>query len=428
VKRILFTTACQTQPYDYIASNIARDGAPRLKYERNISYGLRFLQANIPAIEILEYPKWSEYLRIIKVGWDIVGFSFYTNEIPIIRKMVFAARKAGISELWGGNYGILTPEAVSLFDRVMHGYAEYQIAEHLGVTLGRIVHPPLIVLLKLGKGLNLIPLGILFTLRGCNRSCTFCQTPVFCKQRMYPLPIESLTKVIQTYKRLRVGALLILDECFGAIPNHAKQVISVINDAAIPWLPMTRADILISRLSEWGSRGLAGALLGIESFHNKYLQDLRKGTSIDQTKILIKRLRAEDRLVIGFYMIGFEEDTSESLKEDLEELSALKLDVAQVCILTPFHQTTLWAHLSQYGIDERDLSRFDGKHLVWKHPNLTPSELEMLMQDFFLNVFPPSREMETIRRFGRQLIRRVGIGAGLSFLAGSFLRTNAMKE
>lgn len=257
MKRILFTTSCQSQPYDYIASNVASDSRSRLKYERHISYGLRFLKANIPFIEILEYPKWSEYLKIIKIGWDIVGFSFYTNEIPMIRKMVSAARDAGVSELWGGNYGILTPEAVSLFNRVVHGYAEYQIAEHLGVPLNRIVHPPLIVPLKLGKGLSLFPLGILFTLRGCNRSCTFCQTPVFCEQRLSPLPIESLAEVIQTYKRLRVGALLILDECFGAIPSHAKQVISIIDDAAIPWLPMTRSDILISRLSEWGSRGLA---------------------------------------------------------------------------------------------------------------------------------------------------------------------------
>ncbi|MBA7624431.1 hypothetical protein ES703_31840 [subsurface metagenome] len=98
MKRVLFTTACEWQPYDYFATNIATKDVPHLQYERYISYGLRFLQANIPGIEILEYPTWAEYLRAIRAGWDVIGFSFYTNEIPIIRKMVSAARRAGVPE------------------------------------------------------------------------------------------------------------------------------------------------------------------------------------------------------------------------------------------------------------------------------------------------------------------------------------------
>jgi hypothetical protein len=425
-KRVLLTTACIQKPYDYIASNIHNDDSPRLKYERHISYGLRFLQTNVPGIEILEYPSWSEYVRILQVGWDIVGFSFYTNEIPTIRKMVSAARKVGISELWGGNYGILTPEAASLFDRVAQGYSEFQVAEWLDVQLEQIVHPPLIVPLKLGKDLGLISLGILFTLRGCNRGCTFCQTPAFCGHKLYPLPIDNLAEIIQTYQRLGVGALLILDECFGSITDHAEQVVSLLDKSALPWLPMTRTDILTSRLPDWGSQGLAGALLGIESLRNMHLRHIKKGSNVDLTRMLIKRLQAEDRLVIGFYMIGFEDDTRETLEVDLQELAALKLDLIQVCILTPFHQTPLWKHLSQYGIDDRDLSKFDGKHLVWAHPNFKAEELERILQDFYRKAFPAGREVETIRRFGRQLIHRVGIGAGLSFLAGSFLRINSV--
>ena len=47
----------------------------------HISYGLRFLQVNIPQIEILEYPFWAEYRRTLKLGWDVIGVSFYTKEI-----------------------------------------------------------------------------------------------------------------------------------------------------------------------------------------------------------------------------------------------------------------------------------------------------------------------------------------------------------
>ena len=426
LKKVLFTTACGNQPYEYIASNTPGDKGPRLRYERHMSYGLRFLQANIPSIEILEYPTWSEYIQALKAGWDIVGFSFYTNEIPTVRKMVSTARKAGIPAIWGGNYGILTPEAAAIFDRVAVGYSEFQVAEWLGLELEEIVHPTLIVQLKLGKGLCLIPLGILFTHRGCNRGCTFCQTPVFCGHKISPLSLDSLARVVETYRRLRVGALLILDENFGGLPDHAEEVVSLIDKAQLPWLPLVRTDTLASKLSRWGSRGLAGALLGIENFRNTHLRRIRKGTRIELSKMLIKRLRAEDRLVIGFYMIGFEDDTRDSLEADLEELAALKLDVTQVCILTPFHQTPLWNQLSQYGIDDRELSKFDGKHLVWGHPNFETAELEAILQNFFIQTSPVGREVETMRRFGRQMIHRMGPGAGLSLLAGSFLLTNAV--
>jgi len=33
---------------------------------------------------------------------DILGFSFYTNEVPKVIKMIEFARKLGIKEIWGG--------------------------------------------------------------------------------------------------------------------------------------------------------------------------------------------------------------------------------------------------------------------------------------------------------------------------------------
>jgi len=201
--RILFTTACENVPYEYISTNIA-DSGHNLRFERRISFGLRFLQANIPEIAILEYPSWKEYLRVLSLGWDVTGYSFYANEIPVIRRMVSAARRLGVAELWGGNYGVITPKAATLFDRVFYGYSEGQIAKSLGISPHKLVHPPLITHFCFGRGLGLLPVGILFTQRGCNRNCTFCQTPVFCSQILNPISIESVKGVVNVYRRLRV--------------------------------------------------------------------------------------------------------------------------------------------------------------------------------------------------------------------------------
>jgi hypothetical protein len=426
-KRILFTTSCQTEPYDYLASNRTVEDLTQIRFERRISFGLRFLQANLPEIEILEYPTWREYCRILKLGWDIIGFSFYANEIPTIKQMTVMARRANIKELWGGNYGVLTPATAGLFDRIARGYAEKEVADWLGYGPKEIIHPPLIALFELRR-LGLISLGILFTMRGCNRRCTFCQTPAFCGNRLEPLPLKPLKEVIAEYVRLRAGAILILDECFGILPEHAEEVIRVLHQSGLPWLSMTRADILSSQLSEWGPRGMSGALIGIESLQGRHLKGIRKDSHLESTKAVIKRLHSEDRLVIGFHMIGFEDDTVRSLQNELHELANLNLDFTQICILTPFHQTALWNQFQEkYSIDESDLSKFDGKHLVWNHPHFTADKLEQILRDFYKVCNSPQRDAETIRRFARLALRRSGIEAGLSHLAGAFILANAGK-
>jgi len=173
---------------------------------------------------------------------------------------------------------------------------------------------------------------------------------------------------------------------------------------------------------------LAGCLLGIERLEDGRLRHIRKGSNAARTTDLIRRLHAGDRLVVGYCMIGFENDDRDSLRAAMQDVAALKLDVTQVCILTPFHGTKLWEELSGYGIRDEDLSRFDGKHLVWNHPNFEPDELEAILQEFFATTFPPDRDAATMRRFARQLMRRVGMGAGLTFLAGTLLQANAMAE
>lgn len=89
--------------YDYFGANSSRS-LFRFSLPRINSFGLRFIKQNIPQIEILEFPSWNEYQqKITNESWDIVGFSFYLNEIHEILEMVKYAKSQGVSEVWAGN-------------------------------------------------------------------------------------------------------------------------------------------------------------------------------------------------------------------------------------------------------------------------------------------------------------------------------------
>lgn len=396
---VLFVTTFveQEDNYDYWGTNI--DGKIRFSYPRSYSYGLRFLKKNIPSIEILEYPTLKEYKEKLKEGWDIIGFSFFTHEMPKIKKMVKLAKKKDVDEIWGGHYGVLTPGAEEIFDRTFIGYAEKDVAEALNEEVGKIKHPYLVDLVGLPGDLNAFPIGVLFTSRGCYLNCEFCQTPKFCSEPEV-VPLKSIREVISHYKRNGITEILIPEEHFGLQKKHSEKVIDILDKYDMHWYSQTSVPILDKKLDEWYERGFSGAMVGIEGLRQEQIDSVSKNIDADRTVDVIKRLEEKHAFIIGNYMIGFESDTEDNIKRSISRLADFSIDITQICILTPFPRTPLWDHIkSEYGLIEEDWSKWDTKHLVWNHPNLSQKKMHDLLRWCFKQAYPKSRFLQTPLKF-----------------------------
>ena len=219
--RVLFTTVCRNpgEGYDYIGSN-SRSRWFRFRWPRDQSFGLRFLQQNVPELEIMEFPTFDQFKRRLAEGWDVVGISFYISETEEALAMADFARASGaVGEVWAGNYGALTPAVQEKFDRAVVGYAEDEVAAYFGRKVDRIVHPPLIEHLAAPFGLKLNIYGALFTIRGCSVGCKFCQATTFCS-RPRPLPLEAIERVLSYYRDQGIKVVVIEDESFGSDRRH----------------------------------------------------------------------------------------------------------------------------------------------------------------------------------------------------------------
>ena len=441
--KVLFTTVHKNdpEPYDYIGSN-ARSKWFRFHWPRIQSFGLRFLKQNIPEIEILEYPTFEEYKKRLAEGWDVVGFSFYLNETCEILEMVDAARASGtVGELWAGNYGALTPQIQDRFDRIFEGYAEGALAPYFGrkIEQNQVLHPPLIEYLAtpFKKKLNIY--GIMFTTRGCGVGCKFCQTPKFCN-RPHPVPLESLERVISYYKEREINVVLIEDENFGANRRHADRVVELLDEYGMVWGCMARADYLRKKIPEWVEmrtrpdpatgrkprmvKGFAGAAIGIENLHQEKLDDINKKEGTEDVLETVRLLQKYGLGTVGYYMIGFHTDTAASIREDVERLASLKLDLTQICVLTPLPRTKLWEEVAErYGISDPDYHHFDGKHLVWNHPNISPAEMEVLLDWSMRRVNPRTAPLRSSARIWRKAYREAGV-AGIGVLLSCLVRAN----
>jgi radical SAM superfamily enzyme YgiQ (UPF0313 family) len=397
--RILLTTVSREPGlYDYYRENAPENFRWRFQMPRRISFGLRFLRQNIPELNILEYPTRAEFSRALKQGWDAVGFSFYLEETPRILRMAEEARQAGVKQLWAGNYGALTPSVQPNFDKVFTSYAEDAVAQLMGREIESIQHPPLVVEFRLPGGWP-IPVGVLFTARGCSFQCTFCQTTAFAP-RPKAISLEALERVIRFYAEHRVQYVLILDENFGNLPGHAEAVIEMLARHRIRWLVQSRVDLFLRNFDRWQELGMEGALFGIESFHQDVLKQIRKNEKAGTSLELAERLNRAGLYAHGYYIIGFPTETEESIREDLKTLASLRLDVTQITIVTPHPQTQLWSEVeSRHGILEKDWGKYDTKHLVWNHPHCRPGVLESLLKEGFEGCYGPGWLARVVRKF-----------------------------
>ena len=150
-------------------------------------------------------------------------------------------------------------------------------------------------------------------------------------------------------------------------------------------------------------------MIGVESMAQEELNALNKRSNVEKLYEAVQLCRRHGIVTVGFYMIGLESDTEESIRASIEKLAAMRLDLVQVCILTPLPQTPLWQRIQDcYGIDDKDYSHFDGKHLVWRHPALSKGQIEGLLDWSFKTLYPRANFARTIVKHARAHARRVG--------------------
>lgn len=408
--RVLITSAWKSDRRSY---DVATWKKPRNLFSLSAPihehFGLRFLKANVPVVNILEYPGKEQYLRALRKGWDAVGISFYINETNDAVEMAALARQAGTKTVWAGNYGAFTPWIEHHFDRTFHGWGEVALAEAIGYELGGapLKHPPLFMHLYF-RGIKLQTWGILFTSRGCNKSCTFCQTPKFYR-KPFPLALDTIEEVIRKYKGLGVAQVIVLDENFGYFDDFtATEVVRLLRETGLKWNPLTRVETLLKNYDAWVSSGMVGASIGVESLNQESLDAAKKGNQSTQIKELLHAMRRDSLLTQVFYIIGFPQDTENSIRNDITELSTYGVDAPQIQILTPYPNTKQYEELERaYGVFDGDLSRYDSTHLVWRHPHISPDKMRELL--FWANdvLYTKGTTFGTLQKILRQNMRRL---------------------
>jgi len=119
--------------------------------------------------------------------------------------------------------------------------------------------------------------------------------------------------------------------------------------------------------------------------------------------------------IVGFYIIGFEDDTEGTIKEDVKKLSSMKIDMNRVYILTPLPKTRLMEKIEKkYGIRDKRYAHYDGRNLVWKHPNITPSKMKNIQKYSFRRLQTNGVFFKTGMKFIKNYYRKSRFPSGVA--------------
>jgi anaerobic magnesium-protoporphyrin IX monomethyl ester cyclase len=187
----------------------------------------------------------------------------------------------------------------------------------------------------------------ILTSRGCDMECAFCSQRMFWREdwrcRKPENVVEEMVHLIDTYD---ITFFTLID----AYPTKHRDRWELFLDLLIErklgvhLLIETRVEDIIRDadiLHKYREAGIIHVYLGAESADKDVLGSLNKGTSFQQNKEALDLLRDAEIITEASFMIGFPNETWDSIQNTIDSAIYLNPDIAVFPIVTPMPFTPL---------------------------------------------------------------------------------------
>ncbi len=362
--------------------------------------------------------------------YDVVGISSDTVRIQLACDIALEAKKKGKKVIMGG------PHPTFDFERLLKkGIADYVILGEGEEALPKLlkslsegnpypeidgvaykkgekieVRPP-----KFVKNLDdlpfpdrdLLPLEkykvkfdgkrvtSLVTSRGCPFNCEFCSASQFMGLLWRKRSVANVLDEIEIlYKKYGYRSLIFFDDNFTLDPKRVIEISEEMlkRDVKISWWAFSRADEVLGHedmLEAMSKSGCRMLFIGFESASDEVLKEYNKKLKSEIAFEVIKLLKKFRIDVFASFILGAQRETKDMIWKTVKfakKLAKIGASIVQFSILTPYPGTRLFAKLRNI-LYTRDPEKFDGTHLVFKHPNLSREEMENLFKKAYFYIY-----------------------------------------
>lgn len=226
----------------------------------------------------------------------------------------------------------------------------------------------------------------IFTGRGCPFRCNFCVYP----QTMHghAFRARSAENVVGEFEYIAknfpdVKEVVIEDDTFTAVKKRVLDICRLLKEKGLnkrlKWLCNARVDLDYETMKSMKEAGCRLIIPGIESGSQQILDNIKKGTKVEQFYNYVNGAKKAGLLIHACYMVGNQGETKETMQQTLKLALKLNTDTAQFFPLIPYPGTEAYEWAKSNGYIEMDYTKYclpDGTHnTVLNLPELSAQEM-----------------------------------------------------
>ena len=253
----------------------------------------------------------------------------------------------------------------------------------------------------------IVPMLGVYPARGCPFLCNFCSVTKIAGRKIRSQSIDTTMASLRAAKTSGVSTVMFTSDNFNKYPQ-AELLLEAMIEENLQIKFFVQCDTQIAKqesLVELLARaGCYQIFVGVESFDRETLIAANKKQNRPDTYHNIVRHCRDNGIGSHFSnIIGFPQDTEESIRHHLEVLRSIAPNWASFYILCPIPGTEQYDDFLEAGlIVERNLDRFDTTCLTWKHPNLSPERLSHLLYECYSKFNTVGHSLRNIRNKNRK--------------------------
>jgi radical SAM superfamily enzyme YgiQ (UPF0313 family) len=244
---------------------------------------------------------------------------------------------------------------------------------------------------------------IIAPLRGCPFNCSFCTCQTYYGKKLRKRSVASVIKEIEyDMVRYNVRNFFVWAETFVVDKKYVEQLCRAIIDRKlnISWTCNSRVDTVDPELLKlMAQAGCWMISFGIESAEQKILDEVQKGTKVEQAGDAVRWAHEAGIKAVGHIILGLPGETRQSIMKTMAYAKKLGLDLAQFYCAVPFPGSALYERASKAGwIKDSDFSHFKQDNAVMELPTISAQEVNKYRAIAYRRFYFSPRNMLNVAR------------------------------
>ncbi|MBF0370645.1 MAG: radical SAM protein [Magnetococcales bacterium] len=198
-----------------------------------------------------------------------------------------------------------------------------------------------------------------FAARGCPYSCTFCGSRNIWSQKVRFRSAQNVIDEIKMLQGMGIHYIHFDDDTFGVKISFIRELCNGMIEQCpdLTWSCEIVVGLIREEVVDLMARsGCKMVMLGIESGNDGMLKKIRKNITMDEAHQAVDLLKSRNIEVQTFFMVGFPDETEETLQDTQVAMKNIRSDKIAFSIFTPYPGTELFQVCHERGLVEDDFN------------------------------------------------------------------------